>query len=104
VRREELGAVRAPLVDVADQPVQHPDQPAFQLGLFAPGPPVHDESNAQLLRALTAKGAMPPLVLYVKDCRAAYAELMKKGVEFIQEPIDERASGFPGWTAAHTRP
>jgi catechol 2,3-dioxygenase-like lactoylglutathione lyase family enzyme len=68
--------------------VQHPDQPAFQLGLFAPGPPVHDESTAKMLRALTAKGAMPPLVLYVKDCRATYAELKAKGVEFIQEPVD----------------
>src|SRR3954469_18681490 len=27
--------------------VQHPDQPSFQLGLFAPGPPVHDAATAQ---------------------------------------------------------
>ena len=30
---------------------------------------------------------MPPLVLQVKDCRAAYEALSAKGVEFIQEPI-----------------
>ena len=52
--------------------VQHPDQPSFQLGLFTPGPPVHDAATAQTLRAIVAKGAMPPLVLSVDDCRAAY--------------------------------
>ena len=52
--------------------VQHPDQPSFQLGLFAPGPPVLDAATAQTLRAIVAKGAMPPLVLVVDDCRAAY--------------------------------
>ena len=67
--------------------VQHPEQPSFQLGLFTPGPPVHDEATAQTLRAMVAKGAMPPLVLTVKDCKAAYEALSAKGVEFIQAPI-----------------
>src|SRR5262252_4744098 len=67
--------------------VQHPDQPSFQLGLFTPGPPVHDEATAQALRALVAKGAMPPLVLNVADCRARCAELKARGVEFTQEPV-----------------
>lgn len=26
--------------------VQHPDQPTFQLGLFAPGAPIHDDATA----------------------------------------------------------
>jgi len=68
--------------------VQHPEQPSFQLGLFTPGPPVHDEATAQTLRALLAKGAMPPLVLAVADCRAAYNRLLALGVEFTQEPVD----------------
>src|SRR6516164_11201182 len=55
--------------------VQHPDQPSFQLGLFTPGPPIHDEATAQSLRALVAKGAMPPLILAVADCRASHAQL-----------------------------
>ena len=33
--------------------VQHPDQPSFQLGLFAPGPPVLDSATAQTLRGAT---------------------------------------------------
>ena len=68
--------------------VQHPAQPSFQLGLFLPGPPVHDAATAQALREVVAKGAMPPLVLAVDDCRAAYEEMRTRGVEFTQEPID----------------
>ena len=68
--------------------VQHPEQPSFQLGLFVPGPPTHDAATAQTLRAMVAKGAMPPLVLTVNDCRAAYDRLSGLGVEFTQEPVD----------------
>ncbi len=68
--------------------VQHPDQPAFQLGLFVPGPPMQDAATAQALRALVAKGAMPPLVLTVDDCRATHARWQGRGVEFTQEPIE----------------
>lgn len=68
--------------------VQHVDQPSFQLGLFKPGPPMHDAATAQTLEAMVAKGAMPPLVLSVENCRAAYERLSKNGVEFTQEPVD----------------
>lgn len=68
--------------------VQHPDQPSFQLGLYKPGPPVHDAATAQALAALVAKGAMPPLVLVVDDCRAAHDRMLGRGVEFTQEPVE----------------
>jgi catechol 2,3-dioxygenase-like lactoylglutathione lyase family enzyme len=68
--------------------VQHPDQPSFQLGLFAPQPPTVDEATAQTLREAVAKGAMPPLVLTVDDCRAAYGRMSAAGVEFTQEPVE----------------
>lgn len=68
--------------------VQHPDQPDFQLGLALPGPPVHDAATAEALQALVAKGAMPPLVFMVDDCRAAYARMRAAGVEFTQEPVE----------------
>jgi catechol 2,3-dioxygenase-like lactoylglutathione lyase family enzyme len=67
--------------------VHHPDQPAFQLGLFRPQAPLVDDSTAQNLNEAVAKGAMPPLVLVVDDCRAAYDEFSARGVEFTQEPI-----------------
>ena len=68
--------------------VQHPEQPSFQLGLFAPGPPLHDAATAQTLNAMVAKGAMPPLVLVVDDCRAAHRRMHERGVEFTQEPVE----------------
>jgi catechol 2,3-dioxygenase-like lactoylglutathione lyase family enzyme len=68
--------------------VTHPEHPGFQLGLFRPGPPVHDAATAQAIDMLVAKGAMPPLVLRVADCRAQFAALSAKGVEFTQEPVE----------------
>lgn len=68
--------------------VQHPEQPTFQLGLLLPGPPTHDAVTAQTLLAMVAKGAMPPLVLVVDDCREAYTRMRDQGVEFTQEPED----------------
>lgn len=68
--------------------VQHPEQPDFQLGLSKPQPPVVDAVTAHALQEAVAKGAMPPLVLVVKDCRAAHAEMSSRGVEFTQEPTE----------------
>ena len=72
--------------------VQHPEQPSFQLGLFKPQPPTLDEATAQTMRELVAKGAMPPLVLVVDDCRAAHDRMRRRGVEFTQEPIERFGS------------
>ncbi len=67
--------------------VQHPEQPDFQLGLFAPQPPTVDAATARALREIVAKGAMPPLVLTVDDCQAAFERMHAAGVEFTQEPV-----------------
>ena len=67
--------------------VKHPNQPGFELGLFSPQEPVLDAATARTMREMVAKGAMPPLVLVVDDCRASYDALKAKGVEFTQEPI-----------------
>jgi len=72
--------------------VQHPEQPSFQLGLYVPQPPTLDEASAQAMRELVAKGAMPPLVLTVDDCRAAYAAMSAAGVEFTQQPVERYGS------------
>lgn len=72
--------------------VQHPDQPAFQLGLYVPQPPTVDEETAQTLREIVAKGAMPPLVFVADDCRTAYEQFRAAGVEFTQEPIERYGS------------
>ena len=67
--------------------VQHPEQPSFQLGLFTPQAPLVDAATAQTLKEAVAKGAMPPLVFVVDDCRAAYERMNAAGVEFTQEPV-----------------
>lgn len=72
--------------------VQHPEQPSFQLGLFRPGPPVIDAATAQALQAIVAKGAMPPLVLAVSDCRTACERMRGLGVEFTQDPVERYGS------------
>jgi catechol 2,3-dioxygenase-like lactoylglutathione lyase family enzyme len=72
--------------------VQHPEQESFQLGLFIPQAPLVDEATAAAINEAVAKGAMPPLVLVVDDCRAAYDEMRGRGVEFTQEPTDRYGS------------
>jgi catechol 2,3-dioxygenase-like lactoylglutathione lyase family enzyme len=72
--------------------VGHPDQPSFQLGLFRPGAPIHDEATARILLEMVAKGAMPPLVLQVSDGRESHARLRAAGVEFTQEPVERYGS------------
>ncbi|MGE0596741.1 MAG: VOC family protein [Hyphomonadaceae bacterium] len=67
--------------------IKHPNQPGLELGLFLPQEPVLDAATAQTMREMVAKGAMPPLVLVVADCRASYEAMKAKGVEFTQEPI-----------------
>lgn len=68
--------------------VQHPEQPDFQLGLFRPGSPLHDEATALTLQQMVAKGAMPPLVLQVDDCVAVCERMRAQGVEFTQLPTE----------------
>lgn len=68
--------------------VKHPDQSVFQLGLFRAQVPAVDETTAQTLNEVVAKGAMPPLVLVVEDCRSSYQQMQARGVEFTQEPIE----------------
>lgn len=91
--------------------VQHPEQPSFQLGLFTPGPPTVDVETAKTLHEIVAKGAMPPLVLIVDDCRAAHDRLLARGVEFTQEPVERYGSvdasfrdpSGNGWKLIETR-
>lgn len=91
--------------------VQHPDQPAFQLGLFVPESPALDADSAQSLRALVAKGAMPALILEVDDVRSAHDRMKARGVEFTQEPVARFGSvdaGFRdpsgnGWKLVQSR-
>ena len=47
-----------------------------------------DAATAVKVSEIVAKGAMPPLVLIVNDCRAAAEGMKAKGVEFTQDPVE----------------
>ena len=77
--------------------VQHPEQPSFQLGLFKPQAPMLDAATVESVSGLVAKGAMPPLVLEVENCRTAYDKMRGRGVEFTQEPVERYGSVDAGF-------
>lgn len=68
--------------------VSPPDQPDLHVLLEAPGPPFVDADTAEQIRTLVAKGVGGTLFLEVDDCRARFDELVEKGVEVIQEPME----------------
>ena len=69
-------------------------QPDIAVVLMAiPGPPVMDAQTAEQVRDLMGKGFAGTLFLTTDDCRAAYKELMGRGVKFVEEP-EERPYGI----------
>jgi len=68
--------------------VSPPDQPAHELILLEPGPPMIDEDAAAQVRALVAKGALGAGAFETDDCRRTYAELSGRGVTFLSEPTE----------------
>jgi catechol 2,3-dioxygenase-like lactoylglutathione lyase family enzyme len=68
--------------------VSPPDQPDHELILLEPGPPMMDEETAEQVRALVAKGVIGPGAFETDDCRATYAELRERGVNFLSEPTE----------------
>ncbi|MGH2962924.1 MAG: VOC family protein [Solirubrobacterales bacterium] len=49
--------------------------------------------TAEQVEALIAKGVLGPGVMRADDCRATYAELSERGVNFLSEP-EERFYGI----------
>ncbi|NJM26342.1 MAG: VOC family protein [Bacteroidia bacterium] len=48
-----------------------------------------DEETSNQIKALIRKGKMGSGVFETNDCKATYAELKAKGVEFMQEPKEQ---------------
>jgi catechol 2,3-dioxygenase-like lactoylglutathione lyase family enzyme len=63
-------------------------QPGLRLILVTPGAPVIDGELAAQLTELIAKGAAGTLHFSTDDCRAAHAELKRRGVDFSMEPTE----------------
>jgi catechol 2,3-dioxygenase-like lactoylglutathione lyase family enzyme len=69
--------------------VNVPGEPDREIVLVTPGPPAMDEATAEEARELVAKGASAGwLIFSTADCRKTYEELLAKGVEFTQEPVE----------------
>lgn len=69
--------------------VNPPEQPDVQLALMLPGPPACDDSTAEQIRELVAKGGAGGGVIFeTDDCQGTYEQLRSAGVEFTQEPTE----------------
>jgi catechol 2,3-dioxygenase-like lactoylglutathione lyase family enzyme len=66
-----------------------PGEPDREILLEKPGPPAHDEVTAEQVRELVTKGAGGGWIGFgTDDCRKTYEELLARGVEFTQEPVE----------------
>jgi len=69
--------------------VNVPGDPDREILLEKPGPPAIDEATAEQVRDLLTKGALGlGFILHTDDCQKTYDELLAKGVEFTQEPVE----------------
>lgn len=67
-------------------------EPEIILMALAPSP-MFDEDTVAQMKTLLAKGAFGAGVFRTADCKATYAELKERGVEFTSEP-QERPYGI----------
>jgi predicted enzyme related to lactoylglutathione lyase len=64
-------------------------QPDVAIVLMAiPGAPMIDEDTQNQIKELMSKGFAGTVFLATDDCRASFAELKGRGVEFTEEPFD----------------
>jgi catechol 2,3-dioxygenase-like lactoylglutathione lyase family enzyme len=69
--------------------VRVPGDEPTEISLEQPGPPLHDERTAELLRGLISKGVLGGLVFTTDDARGLYDTLRQRGVtDFTQEPTE----------------
>jgi uncharacterized glyoxalase superfamily protein PhnB len=70
--------------------IRLPSDPDRQILLEKPGPPAMSDETAAEVRNLLTKGASGlAMILNTGDCRKTYDELVAKGVETTQEPIEQ---------------
>jgi catechol 2,3-dioxygenase-like lactoylglutathione lyase family enzyme len=66
-----------------------PGEPDREILLETPGPPAMDDATAAQVRELVTKGATGGWIGFqTDDVRKTYEELVAKGVEVTQEPIE----------------
>ena len=67
-------------------PVGQPDVAVVLMAI--PGAPMIDEDTNSQIHELMSKGFAGTVFLATDDCRASYAEMSARGVEFTEEPFD----------------
>src|SRR6478735_4692158 len=61
-----------------------------EIFLEKPGPPGYSDETAADIREQVSKGAGGGWIGFATDdCRGTYEDLLAKGVEFTQEPVDQ---------------
>jgi catechol 2,3-dioxygenase-like lactoylglutathione lyase family enzyme len=68
--------------------VAPPGDPDQHVLLERVSPPIVDPETAETIDTLIAKGVGGTLFLEVEDCRGTFDDLVAKGVEVIQEPME----------------
>ena len=68
--------------------VAPPDSPEQHVLLERVGPPLIDADTAETIDTLIAKGVGGTLFLEVDDLHATFDDVVAKGVEVIQEPME----------------
>jgi len=68
--------------------VNVPGNPDHHILLEVPKPPMYEEETAEQILDLISKGGAGMAILTTDDCRKTYEDLVAKGVEFTQEPVD----------------
>jgi catechol 2,3-dioxygenase-like lactoylglutathione lyase family enzyme len=67
-----------------------PSDPGCKLLLEVPQAPQVDEATAEQIRDLLTKGHLGvSFIATTDDCRRTHEELRAKGVEFVQDPIEQ---------------
>ena len=69
--------------------VTAPGNPDLEIILAEPNPPMFEPQDAALLKQLLERNVMGAGVWECDDCRATYAEMKAKGIEFTKEPTEE---------------
>jgi catechol 2,3-dioxygenase-like lactoylglutathione lyase family enzyme len=70
--------------------VSVPGEPDREILLERPGPPALDDSTAEQVRELVSKGATGGWIGFTTDdVHKTYEDLLAKGVEFTQEPVEQ---------------
>ena len=65
-----------------------PGETGHEIFLELPGPPSMDDATGGQVRELVTKGAAGWVGFTTDDCVKTYEELLAKGVEFTQEPME----------------